>query len=105
MPKVIVVTRGGNEVELQGGVGNSLMETIRDGLADELQAICGGYCSCATCHVYVDPAFASRLSAMNADEDSLLDGSSYREGSSRLSCQIRLTDELEGLRVTVAPEN
>lgn len=105
MPKLIVVTRDGNEHVLTGDTGLSVMEIIRDGGVDELLALCGGCCSCATCHVHVDPMFFDRLAPMGADEDDLLESSSDRDVTSRLSCQIAMTDDLEGLRVTVAHES
>ena len=105
MPKLIVVTREGEERELDGEAGLSVMEVIRDGGIDELLALCGGCCSCATCHVHVDPAFADRLPAMSADEDDLLDSTGDRDQTSRLSCQIPFTDVLDGLKVTIAEED
>jgi 2Fe-2S ferredoxin len=105
MAEVIVITRGGEERRLALKPGLTLMETIREGGLDELLALCGGCCSCATCHVHVDPAFAGLLPSMSDDENDLLDSSDHRIGGSRLSCQIRLTPELEGLRVTIAPED
>jgi 2Fe-2S ferredoxin len=80
------------------------METIRDAGFDELQALCGGSCSCATCHVYVEESFRARLSPMSSDEDELLGSSSFRKPTSRLSCQIRLSPELDGIVLTIAPE-
>jgi 2Fe-2S ferredoxin len=105
MPKLIVVTREGEERELDGEAGLSVMEVIRDGGIDEVLALCGGCCSCATCHVHVDAAFLDRLPKMSADEDDLLDSVSDREAGSRLSCQIPFTDALDGLKVTVAAED
>lgn len=105
MPKVFVTNREGAESTVEHASGSSLMEVIRDGGFDELTALCGGCCSCATCHVYVDQSFAGKLPAMSRDENDLLDGSSYRKENSRLSCQIPLTQELDGLRVTIAPED
>ena len=81
------------------------MEAIRDNGFDELLALCGGCCSCATCHVHVDPAFADKLPAMSEDEDDLLESSDHRNESSRLSCQIAFTSDLDGLKVTIAPED
>lgn len=104
MPKVFVTNREGTESLVEHAPGTSLMEVIRDAGFDELAALCGGCCSCATCHVYVDPSFLSRLPAISRDENDLLDGSSYRKENSRLSCQIPLTDELDGIKVTIAPE-
>ena len=105
MPKLIVVTREGEEREVEGEVGLSVMEVIRDNGFDELLALCGGCCSCATCHVHVDPEFAGKLSAMSEDENDLLDSSSDRNNTSRLSCQIQFTSELDGLKVTIAAED
>ena len=89
MPKLIVVTRAGEEREVEGEAGLSVMEVIRDNGFDELLALCGGCCSCATCHVHVDPAFADSLPPMTEDENDLLDSSDHRSGTSRLSCHLR----------------
>ncbi|MDB5737339.1 MAG: ferredoxin [Sphingomonas bacterium] len=105
MPKLIVVTREGEESTVEGETGLSVMEVIRDNGFDELLALCGGCCSCATCHIFVDPAFADRLPAMSEDENDLLDSSDSRNDTSRLSCQIPFSDALDGLRVTIAPED
>ena len=105
MPKLIVVTREGEEREIDGEAGLSVMEVIRDAGIDEILALCGGCCSCATCHVYVDPEFAAKLPAMSEDENDLLESSSERDENSRLSCQIDMTDALDGLRVTIAAED
>ncbi|ATP21258.1 MULTISPECIES: 2Fe-2S iron-sulfur cluster-binding protein [Sphingobium] len=105
MPKLIVVNRDGAEQTVEGDKGLSVMEVIRDHGFDELLALCGGCCSCATCHVYVDPAFADALPAMSEDENDLLDSSDHRNETSRLSCQVVLSDALDGLRVTIAPED
>lgn len=105
MPKLIVVTREGEERELDGESGLSVMEVIRDGGIDELLALCGGCCSCATCHVHVDPAFADQLPPMGPDEDDLLDSSSDRDATSRLSCQVAFGPALDGLRVRIAAED
>ncbi len=105
MPRLIVTTREGEERELEGETGLSVMEVIRDGGIDELLALCGGCCSCATCHVHVDPAFADKLPTMSIDEDDLLDSTSDRNATSRLSCQIAFGPALDGLRVKIAAED
>ena len=105
MPKLIVVNRSGEEQAVEGDAGLSVMEVIRDNGFDELLALCGGCCSCATCHVYVDPAFAGKLPELGEDENDLLDSSDHRNETSRLSCQLTLNEELDGLRVTIAPED
>lgn len=105
MPKLIVVTREGEEREVMGEAGLSVMEVVRDAGIDEILALCGGCCSCATCHVHVDPDFAAKLPPMSEDEDDLLDSASDRDGESRLSCQIEMTDALDGMRVRIAAED
>lgn len=105
MPKLIVVTRDGTEKEINGKTGMTVMENLRDNGVDELLALCGGCCSCATCHVHVDPEFAAKLPPMSEDENDLLDSSASRDANSRLSCQIEFTNALDGLKVTVAEED
>ena len=105
MPTLIVTTREGETRELTGEAGLSVMEVIRDGGVDELLALCGGCMSCATCHVHVDPAFADTLPPIGVDEDDLLDSTSDRDATSRLSCQIPFGPALDGLRVTIAAED
>lgn len=105
MPKLIVTKRDGTVQELNGDAGLSVMEIIRDGGIDELLALCGGCCSCATCHVHVDPDFADKVAPMGEDENDLLESSDHRGATSRLSCQIPFTADLDGLRVTIAPED
>ena len=87
---------------LEGAEGWRLMEVIRDyGLP--IKAECGGACACATCHVYVDPAWTDKLAPKTADEELSLDDAMAVEDNSRLSCQIILSEEHEGLKVTLAP--
>jgi ferredoxin, 2Fe-2S len=105
MPKLIVVTREGESREIEGEVGLSVMEVIRDAGIDELLALCGGCCSCATCHIHVDPAYADRLPAMSEDEDDLLSISDDRDESSRLSCQLPFEAALDGMTVRIAAED
>ncbi len=105
MPKLIVTTRDGAVQELEGQAGLSVMEIIRDGGVDELLALCGGCCSCATCHVYVDPAFAGLIAPMGEDENDLLDSSDHRNDTTRLSCQIPFTSALDGLKISIAEED
>ncbi len=105
MPTLFVTTRDGTEKAVEGDAGRTAMEIIRNNGFDELLALCGGACSCATCHVFVDPDKLALLPPMSEDENDLLDSSSHRKPNSRLSCQIRFKDELDGLRVTIAPED
>jgi ferredoxin, 2Fe-2S len=105
MPQLIVVTRDGTEHAIAGDPSLTVMEIIRDAGFDELLALCGGCCSCATCHVHVDPAFADRVNKMGEDENDLLDSSARRDAHSRLSCQIPFSAALDGLKVTIAQED
>jgi 2Fe-2S ferredoxin len=105
MAQLTIVGRDGTEKIIEGKKGWSVMENIRDAGFDELLALCGGCCSCATCHVHVDPDWRDRLPKLSADEDDLLDSSSDRDAGSRLSCQIEFSDALDGLRVTIAQED
>lgn len=104
MPRLTVITRTGEEHSFEASANSSVMEAIRDSGINDLMAICGGCCSCATCHVHVDPAFAARIPAMSEDENGLLEGLEHRKVTSRLSCQIRVADAVDGLKVTIAPE-
>lgn len=105
MPQITVVNQSGEASTIDAPEGRSLMEVIRDNGYDELLALCGGCCSCATCHVHVDPAFQDRLPEMSEDENDLLDSSDHRDGNSRLSCQLPVTAALEGLTITIAQED
>jgi ferredoxin, 2Fe-2S len=105
MAKLIVITRDGTEHEVEGKNGLSVMEIIRDAGMDELLALCGGCCSCATCHIHVDASQTAKIAAMSEDENDLLDSSDHRNEQSRLSCQIPFSDDLDGLRVTIAAED
>ena len=105
MPKLLVTNRAGQETAVEATAGLSVMENIRDNGFDELLALCGGCCSCATCHIHVDPDFAAMLPAMSEDENDLLDSSDHRDEYSRLSCQIPMTAALDGLKVTIAEED
>ncbi len=105
MPRLTVVNRAGEERTVDGEAGWSVMEVVKDHGFDEMLAICGGCCSCATCHVHVDPAFLDRLPPMSADEDDLLDSVSDRDAGSRLSCQLPFTDAMDGMIVRIGAED
>ncbi|MGF7150242.1 2Fe-2S ferredoxin [Sphingomonas zeicaulis] len=100
-----VINRSGQERVVEAEEGLSVMELLRDNGFDELLALCGGCCSCATCHIYVDPAFVDLLQDMSEDENDLLDSSGHRDPRSRLSCQIPYRAALSGLTVIIAPED
>jgi len=103
MATLHVTDRDGLEHEVPGQVGLRVMETLRE-LDYGVEALCGGVCSCATCHVYVDETWLAQLPQREAEELELLQELDCFRENSRLSCQIELTDALDGLRVTIAPE-
>jgi len=104
VPKVTYIEPGGKQRVIQARTGVTVMETAVDNDVAGIVAECGGACSCATCHVYVDPAWAPKLPPPDPQEDGMLDCVLDRQATSRLSCQIVLTDELDGLVVRVADE-
>jgi 2Fe-2S ferredoxin len=100
--KILVTDQSGTKHELEGLDGWRVMEVIRDwGL--NIKAECGGACSCATCHVYVAEPWFAQLPAPSDDEEDLLYSTLDKQPNSRLSCQILLSDALDGLEVTLAP--
>jgi 2Fe-2S ferredoxin len=103
MPLLRVVDRDGVEHEVEARSGLKVMETLRE-LDYGVAAICGGMCSCATCHVYVDREWLERLPQPMSDERELLTELAHHEINSRLSCQLDFTDALAGLRITIAPD-
>ena len=103
MPTVRVIDRDSVARSVEAPSGATLMEPLRD-MDDGVAAICGGMCSCATCHVYVDPEWLPRLPPPMSDETDMLGDLTGRQSNSRLSCQIVLNDSLSGLKVTIAPE-
>ncbi len=103
MAQVWLTRRDGSTVPVEAKAGRALMLSIRK--PGEIEAICGGCASCGTCHVYVADDWLGRLPPMRSDEVAVLAFSEWREVNSRLSCQLRMTEELAGLCVTVAPED
>jgi len=100
-----VVDRDGVEHEITAPTGVKVMENLRE-LDYGVAAICGGMCSCATCHVYIEQDWAAKLPAPMSDERELLSElTHYEPDRSRLSCQIEFTEDLSGLRVTIAPDD
>lgn len=102
MPEIHFILKDGTRRTVQAKEGASVMETAIHNNVRGIDAECGGCCSCATCHVYVDDAFLARLPAPDDMENELLDGvAAERRPGSRLSCQIIVTSELDGLTVAV----
>jgi 2Fe-2S ferredoxin len=103
MASIVVTDREGAEHVIEGTPGWSVMEIIRENDLP-VEAACGGCCACATCHVYVDPAWLEKLDAASDEEDRMLDEAYQVQENSRLSCQIPFNATLDGLKVTLAPE-
>jgi len=104
MAKMVVTDRDGNVHEVEGRVGVKLMETLRE-FDYGVTAICGGLCSCATCHVFVKPEWITKLPAPQGDEKELLvELQNYDAPTSRLSCQVDFTAALDGLELRIAPD-
>ena len=104
MPKITYIEFNGNEHEIDVPNGLSVMEGAVRNLVPGIDADCGGACACATCHVYVDPAWTDKTGAREAMEDSMLDFADHVQENSRLSCQIKVTEALDGLIVRM-PEH
>jgi 2Fe-2S ferredoxin len=103
MPIIIVVAEDGAERTLTAAPGRSLMQILRDGGFEAVLAICGGSCSCGTCHVHVEAQRRHALPSMSPQEHELLDMLDHRTADSRLACQIAWTEALDGLRISIAP--
>jgi 2Fe-2S ferredoxin len=105
MIELLVTDRDGVRHSVPAEPGMSVMIAMRDNDLPVLAA-CGGFCACATCHVYIQGRWSAQLPEAEEDELELLAESlHYKEGRSRLSCQIRLTEGLDGLAVKLAPED
>jgi 2Fe-2S ferredoxin len=105
MPTIVATDREGRAHTVQAKAGLSVMENLRDLGNLDIAAVCGGCCSCATCHVYVDPAWMDRIPPQETMELELVGESRFYQENSRLSCQIPFTPALDGLTVTLAPED
>ena len=101
MPKIFFTEPGGGRREINAPVGITLMEAARQHGVEGVVAQCGGACACATCHVYIDPAWLSRLEPREDMEAGMLESAWEPRANSRLSCQIHITADLDGLAVTV----
>ncbi len=102
MPKVIYITPDETKHEVDVEAGYSIMEGAIDNNIDGIVAECGGACACATCHSYVDAAWTDKIPAMDDMEDSMLDAAFERKDNSRLTCQIEMSDRLDGIVIHVA---
>ncbi|MGB5491166.1 MAG: 2Fe-2S iron-sulfur cluster-binding protein [Woeseiaceae bacterium] len=101
MPTIIYVTTDGQRHEVAVENGYSIMEGAINNNIEGIVAECGGACACATCHAYIDEQMLEKLPEMDDMEDSMLDAAYERKANSRLTCQIEVSDELDGLVVQV----
>jgi ferredoxin, 2Fe-2S len=102
MPRVTYVTPKGERIDVDVENGYSVMEGAINNNIEGIVAECGGACACATCHSYIDENWLDRLPKMEDMEDSMLDAAYERKNNSRLTCQIEMNDDLDGLIVYVA---
>jgi 2Fe-2S ferredoxin len=103
MSKIYVTDREENTHELNAETGLTLMEIIRDAGLD-IEAACGGCCACATCHLYIDEDWEKKLPKIENEEESMLDQAFHVTSQSRLGCQIEYNDNIDGIKLTLAPE-
>jgi ferredoxin, 2Fe-2S len=103
MPRITFIEPDGSRRVVDAPLGVTLMEAAVQNGVQGILALCGGACACATCHVYVDAAWLSRLGAREEMEEGMLECAWEPRDNSRLSCQIHVTADLEGLEVTVPP--
>jgi ferredoxin, 2Fe-2S len=103
MAEIVAIDREGEEHRIEATPGWSVMEVLRENDLP-VEAACGGCCACATCHVYVDPEWVGKLEPASDEEDRMLDEAYQVQENSRLSCQIPFREDLDGLKVTLAPE-
>ncbi|MEU9457014.1 2Fe-2S iron-sulfur cluster-binding protein [Streptomyces sp. NPDC048277] len=99
MPKITFIKDSGTEHAVEATIGESVMQTAADNLVPGLLAECGGYANCATCHVYVDDAWADKLPAPEEAEAVMIEAAFDVRPTSRLSCQIQVTEDTDGLIV------
>lgn len=103
MALIKITDRDGIEHDVEGNTRFTLMENLRD-LEYGVAAVCGGMCACATCHVWIDPEWLDKMPPMHSDERDLLQDLSTLRDNSRLSCQIKFTEELAGLKLRIADD-
>ncbi len=101
MPKIKFISFDGKSIEADAEIGSTVMEVAIKNLVSGVDAECGGACACATCHVYVDDAWKEVTGEPEAMEEDMLDFAYEVQPNSRLSCQIKITDALDGLVVRV----
>ncbi|HBO3413583.1 2Fe-2S iron-sulfur cluster-binding protein [Pseudomonas aeruginosa] len=97
MPTLTFIEHDGTEHKVSADIGQSVMQAATFASVPGIPADCGGACACATCHAYVDKAWLNRLPALDSTENDMLDCAFERRDNSRLTCQVFMTEELDGL--------
>lgn len=105
MPTLEITDLAGNVTSLEANSGETLMEALRDNGYDDVLAICGGVCSCSSCHCYIEDGWKEKLHTPSEDELQLVSSTEHYKDNSRLSCQITLTDDMDGMKVTIAQQD
>lgn len=100
-----VTSPDGGSIKIEAEEGATLMNVLRDNDIEGVEALCGGTCTCSTCHVWIEPSALDLLPAPSAQEVDVLELSEHHQANSRLSCQIQLSPGLDGLCVTIAPSD
>ena len=100
--KILVTDRKGEEHQVDATAGETLMFALR--AQDLVDATCSGSCSCATCHLYIDAEWLGKLAPASEDEEEVIEFLQFGNENSRLSCQLTVSDDMDGMKVTVAPE-
>ena len=105
MPTLKITDLAGNETTLDASSGDTLMEALRDNGYDDVLAICGGVCSCSSCHCYIEGDWLEKLTPPSEDEHQLVNSTEHYQENSRLSCQVTLTDDMDGMVVKIARQD
>lgn len=104
MPKITFIDPDGASHTVEAEIGSTVMETAMQNSVPGIIASCGGSCACATCHVHVDEEWLPLIGDRSCEEEDMLDSAIDVDKTSRLSCQIRVVEELDGLKVTIAAQ-
>ncbi|WP_380872903.1 (2Fe-2S) ferredoxin [Sphingomonas sp. DBB INV C78] len=103
MPRITYIQQDGEAVSADAFPMMTLMETALMGNVEGIIGTCGGICSCATCHVWIEPEWVDQLPAPEAEEADMIEGLAHRQPNSRLGCQVQMNEALDGLVVRVPP--
>ena len=104
MTDIVIIEHNGTEHKVKADIGQSVMQVAQEHMIPGILADCGGNCSCATCHVYVDAAWQSRVPPPSQNETEMIECALHVTAQSRLSCQVKIVPELDGLIVRM-PES